>query len=185
MTAPRLALLAAVAATLVLAGCSTPAPVPVDPEPTTEPAPEVAVLSDLDFPNGLTEWLAPLDEHKAALADWFTTYTADCTAEQAGSADSPECTEGILTGLQAVNAIKTDFDFNVGDNDWASGEFSGLVALDSTHEATLTASGSGSDFIDTCYYVPGGDGSGACVAPAQTFLDDVSALIDATSTWEL
>ncbi len=52
-------------------------------------------------------------------------------------------------------------------------------------QATLTASGSGSDFIDTCYYVPGGDGSGACVEPAQTFLDDVSALVDATSTWEL
>jgi hypothetical protein len=185
MTAPRLALITAAAATLLLAACSSPAPAPADPTPTEPPAPEVAVLSDLDFPNGLTEWLGPLGEHKAELADWYDAYTAECTAEQAGSADAPDCTEGILTGLKAVNAIKTDFDFNVGDDDWGTGEFSGLVALDSTHETVLTASGSGSDFIDVCYYVPGGDGSGACVAPAQTFLDDVAALIDATSTWEL
>lgn len=185
MTASRLALISA--ATLLLAACSSPAPgpAPADPTPTQPPAPEVAVLSDLDFPNGLTEWLGPLDEHKAALADWYDGFTAECTAEQAGSADAPECTEGMLTGLQAVNAIKTDFDFNVSDDDWASGEFSGLTALDSTHDTVLTASGSGSDFIDTCYYVPGGDGSGACVAPAQTFLDDVAAVIDATSSWEL
>jgi hypothetical protein len=145
----------------------------------------VTVLGDLEYPNGLTDWLGPLDEHKAALADWYTTFTADCSAEQAGSADAPDCTEGMLTGLQAVNAIKTDFDFNVGDDDWAAGELSGVVALTPTHDAVLTASGSGSDFIDTCYYVPGGDGSGACVEPAQTFLDDVAAVLDATSAWEL
>lgn len=184
MTAPRLALIAAAAATLVLAACSSPTPAPVDPDPTTAPEPTVTSLAGLDFPNGLTEWLAPLAEHKAELIAWHDQFSNDCTAELAGSADSPDCTEGMLTGLKAVNAIKTDFDFNVSDDDWASGEFTGLEALASTHDATLAASGSGSDFVDTCYYVPGGDGSGACVAPAQTFLDDVDALVVELATWE-
>jgi hypothetical protein len=187
MTAPRLALIGAIAATLLLAGCSAPStPDPADtPDPTTAPEPTVTAISDLDFPNGLTEWLGPLDTHKGELAAWHAQFGADCSAEMAGSADSPDCTEAMLTGLKAVNAIKTDFDFNIGDADWDSGEYSGVEALKSTHDAILTASGSGSDFIDTCYYVPGGDGSGACVGTAQAFLDDVDGVMAELATWEL
>jgi hypothetical protein len=185
MTAPRLLLVAA-AATLALAACSSPTPDPVDPGPSDTPSqPTVVSLGELDYPNGLTDWLGPLGEHKAALLEWHEQFGADCTAELSGSADSPDCTEGMLTGLKAVNAIKTDFDFNIADADWDSGEFSGVEALAPTHDAILTASASGSDFIDICYYVPGGDGSGACVAPAQTFLDDVDAVVAELATWDV
>ena len=141
-------------------------------------------LQTLDFPNGLTEWLGPLDAHKGELLAWRAQFGADCAAEMAGSAESPDCTESMLTGLKAVNAIKTDFDFNIGEADWDSGEYSGVDALKSTRDTILTASGSGSDFIDTCYYVPGGDGSGTCVETARTFLDDVEAVATELATWE-
>lgn len=191
MTAPRLnrsrlALIGAIAATLLLAGCSSPStPDPADPGgPTTAPEPTVVSLSELDFPYDSTDWIAAIGENRQAVLDWQESFSADCTAELAGSADSPDCTEAMLTGLQAINAVKTSFDFSFDNGDYDSGDYSGLTALVPTRTAVQTASDSGSDFIDTCYYVPGGDGSGACVAPAQTFLDDVDAVVAKLATWE-
>ncbi len=182
MTAPRLAFLVAAAATLVLAGCSTPAPAPVDPTPTEPPAPAVAVLSDLDFPFESPETIDALADTRTALEDWFADYTTTCTAEQAGSEDSADCTEGVLTTLQNVNAVKTVFDFSPwSDDDFAGGTYSGLVALEPTKDAIQAASDNGSDVVDHCYYVPGGDG---CADEIQTFLDLTSAAISEMQTWE-
>lgn len=185
MTAPRALVLAAAAATLVLAACSSPAPDPVDPGPSESPSePTVVSLSELEFPFDGENFAASLVDGKAQLQDWRDTFAADCTAELAGSADSPDCTESMLTGLQKVNGIKTTFDFSYDNADWDSGDYSGLVALADTREGVQVPSASGSEFIDTCYYVPGGDGSGECVATAQTFLDDVDGFLQIMASWE-
>jgi hypothetical protein len=183
MTSPRPFVLAAIAASLLLAACSSPTPAPVETgEPAPAPSePTVVSLADLEFPYESSDWLDTLDANRTVLVDWNATYAAECTAELAGSADSPDCTEGILTGLKAVNGIKTSFDFSFDIGDWESGAYSGLVALAPTRDAIQTASDSGSDFIDTCYYVPGQDG---CAAKAQTFLDDAAAAVEVTATWE-
>jgi hypothetical protein len=141
----------------------------------------VVSLGDLEFPIESGDWLDSLDANRSVLVDWNETYGADCTADLAGSADSPDCTEGILTGLQAVNGVKTSFDFSFDNADWDGGAYSGLVALAPTRDAIQTASDSGSAFIDTCYYVPGQEG---CAAKAQTFLDDAAAAVEVTATWE-
>lgn len=182
----RLTLIGAIAATLLLAGCSSPsAPDPAEPaDPTTAPEPTVVSLSELDFPYESTEWIASIGENRQAMLNWQKSFSESCTAELAGSADSPDCTEGMLVGLQSVNAIKTSFDFSFDNADYDSGDYSGLTALVPTRTAVQTASDSGSEFIDTCYYVPGGDGSGACVGTAQAFLDDVDAVVAELATWE-
>jgi hypothetical protein len=184
MTSPRPFVLAAIAASLLLAGCSAASPSPVETSGDPAPAPSeptVVSLAELEFPFESGDWLDGLDENRAALVEWNESYAADCTAELAGSADSADCTEGILTGLKAVNGVKTSFDFSFDNADWESGDYSGLVALAPTRDAIQTASDSGSDFIDTCYYVPGQDG---CVAKAQAFLDDAAAAVEVTATWE-
>jgi ABC-type glycerol-3-phosphate transport system substrate-binding protein len=183
MNAPRLLVLGAISATLLLAGCSAPTPDPAEPgDPSSAPSePTVVSLAELDFPYESSDWLDSLDANRTTLADWNETYPVDCTAELAGSADSADCTEGILTGLQAVNGVKTSFDFSFDSADWDSGDYSGLVALAPTREAIQTASDSGSEFFDTCYYVPGQEG---CVEKAQTFLDDTAAAVEIMATWE-
>jgi len=181
MTASRYAL-GAIAATLVLAGCSSPAPAPVDPTPTEPPAPVVATLSDLDFPFDSPDTVTALVDARSGLEGWYDEYTATCTAEDAGSADSPECTEGILTTLQNVNAVKTVFDFAPwSTDDFASGDYSGLVALEPTKGSIQTASDEGSDVVDSCYYVPGGEG---CADKVQGFLDLVGSAIDEMQAWK-
>ena len=188
MTSPRALVLVAIAASLLLAGCSAASPSPTDPssDPSSDPAPApseptVVSLAELEFPFESSDWLDTLDANRAALVEWNESYAADCTAELAGSAESPDCTEGILTGLKAVNGVKTSFDFSFDNADWDGGAYSGLVALSPTRDAIQVASDSGSAFIDTCYYVPGQDG---CVATGQKFLDDVAAAVEVTATWE-
>jgi hypothetical protein len=182
MTASRLSLVGAIAATLLLAACSTPAPAPTDALPTEPPAPAVATLSDLEFPFDSPETIASLADARTGLETWYADYTSTCTAEDAGSADSPECSEGILTTLQNVNAVKTVFDFAPwSPDDFASGDYSGLIALETTRDSIQAASDEGSTVVDQCSYVPGGEGCGDKV---QGFLDLVVTSIEEMQTWE-
>jgi hypothetical protein len=185
MTAPRLALLGVIAATLLLAGCSSPSTPSTPDEPgvvvPTE-GPSIASLAELEFPFDSAEWLDALAAAKADVVAWHDAFSNDCTAELAGSADSADCTEGMLTGLQKINAVKTQFDFSPFDvSSWDDPANTGLAALAGTRDAIQTASDSGSDFIDTCYYVPGQEG---CGDTAQAFLDDADAAITAMATWQ-
>lgn len=182
MTAPRLALLGAFAATLLLAACSSPAPAPAESDPPTPSAPTVVSLSDLEYPFDSPETLSALDDARNDLVSWYGDYTSTCTPEQAGSTESPDCTEGIITTLQKVNAIKTLFDFSPWDSgDYESGDYSGLTALVQTKTSIQSTSDEGSDVVDACYYVPGGDG---CAAKVEAFLGSVSDSIDVMAAWE-
>ncbi|HEV7741807.1 MAG TPA: hypothetical protein VGO65_05260 [Pseudolysinimonas sp.] len=182
MTAPRLALLGAIAATLLLAGCSAPTPQPADDGPTPTPStPTVVSLADLDYPYDSPETLTSLADARTDLENWYDEYTSSCTTEQAASTDSPDCTEGIITTLQKVNAIKTVFDFSWSADDFASGDYSGLVALEPTKTSIQKASDDGSDVVDACYYVPGGAG---CADKVQGFLDLVADSLTVMTAWE-
>jgi hypothetical protein len=183
MTAPRLALLGALAATLILAGCSAPSPDPAAGGPTASPSePSVVSLSDLEYPFDSPETITALADARTDLEGWYDEYTSACTPEQAASTDSPDCTEGIITTLQKVNAIKTLFDFSPWDaGDFTSGDYSGLTALLPTKTSIQGTSDQGSDVVDACYYVPGGDG---CADKVQGFLDVVADSIGVMATWE-
>ncbi|MGN6501935.1 MAG: hypothetical protein ACTHKX_03400 [Pseudolysinimonas sp.] len=180
MTAPRLALTAA-AALLLLAGCTPSTPAPADDTPTPS-APAVVSLSDLEFSIDSPETLDALQTARTDLETQYADYTGACTAADAASGDQGDCLEGILTTLQKVNGVKTVFDFSPWSaEDYASGDYSGLTALQPTVDAIQAASDNGSDVIDHCYYVPGGEG---CEAEVQGFLDLTKAAIDAMQTWE-
>ena len=185
MTAPRFAILAAAAATLLLAGCTPTSPAPVDggdstPTPTM---PTVLSLSDLEFSIDSPETLDALVAARTDLEKSFADYTAQCTAADAAAAQSGDpCLEGILTTLQKVNAVKTVFDFGPWTSaDFESGDYSGLTALKPTLDTNQAASDSGSDVVDHCYYVPGGEG---CADEVQGFFDLTAASIDAMQAWE-
>jgi hypothetical protein len=181
MTAPRLAVLAAAAATLLLAGCTPSAPAPTDSTPTPTAAPVVS-LGDLEYPYDSPETLDSLATARADLETFYGDYIGSCTAADAASGEQDDCLEGLLTTLQKVNGVKTVFDFSPwGPDDFASGDFSGLNALKPTVDAIQAASDTGSDVIDHCYYVPGGDG---CEAEVQGFLDSTEAAIGAMESWE-
>lgn len=183
MTAPRLAVLGALAATLVLAACASPTPDPAEPgTPSATPEPTVVSLSQLEYPFDSPETLTALDDARTELVTWYGDYTTTCTPEQAGSTDSPDCTEGIITTLQKVNAIKTLFDFSPWDaGDYDSGDYSGLTALVPTKTSIQSTSDLGSDVVDACYYVAGGEG---CADKVQGFLDAVAGSIALMEGWK-
>jgi hypothetical protein len=184
MTAPRFALIAAAAATLLLAGCTPSAPAPADggdstPTPTT---PAVVSLSDLEFSYDSPETLDSLVDSRTELETEWIDYSAVCTAADAASGEQGQCLEGILGTLKAINGVKTVFDFSPwSDDDFASGDYTGLEALKPTKDAIQAASDNGSDVVDHCYYVPGGDG---CEAEVQGFFDLTQKALDAMQTWE-
>lgn len=183
MTAPRLALTIAVAASaILLAGC-VPTPTSPDPDPTTTaaPEPEVVSLSELEFPFDATDFIAALATGKQDLLDWQEEYFADCDAAQAATADSP-CVEGILTGVQQVNAIKTTFDFSPFDTDSTQNSgASGVEALNPTRQAIQDASDLGSTTLDRCYYFPGGE---TCEQDVQALFDEIDEAAEAMAAWE-
>ena len=182
MTATRLTLVGAIAATLLLAGCSAPAPDPGPEDPTTPPEPTVVSLSELEYPYTSDEWVAALDTSKQKLVTWQTEYFADCDAEQAATAESP-CVEGILEGLRAVNAVKTNFDFSPYDvAAYEDESYSGMVVLNASRTAIQSASDIGSDTVDQCYYIPGGEG---CAETIQGFFDELDAAVVELQTWEV
>ena len=182
MTAPRLAILGALAATLMLAACSSPSPSdPAEPGTPTPTTPAVVSLSDLEFSIDSPETIDALVTARTDLETWYGQYTSSCTAEQAGSGEPGECLEGILTTLQKVNAVKTVFDFGPwSTDDFASGDYSGLTALEPTLTTNQAASDEGSTVVDSCYYFTGGEG---CADKVQAFLDTVGESIDAMQTW--
>ena len=112
------------------------------------------------------------------------TYPASPTAASAASAipartETPAPTK---KAMQKVNAIKTLFDFSPWDSgDYSSGDYSGLTALVPTKASIQSASDEGSDVVDACYYVPGGDG---CADKVQGFLDRVAESITVMAAWE-
>lgn len=182
MTSARIALLSAAAATLLLAGCTPSAPAPSDDGTPTPTTPAVVSLSDLEFSIDSPETLDALQTARTDLETQYADYTGACTAADAASGDQGDCLEGVLTTLQKVNGVKTVFDFSPwSKEDFASGDYSGLTALQPTVDAIQAASDNGSDVIDHCYYVPGGEG---CEAEVQGFLDLTKAAIDAMQTWE-
>jgi hypothetical protein len=181
MTAPRLVLLTAAAATLLLAGCTSPSPAPAGDTPTPT-APAVVSLSDLEFSIDSPETLDALQTARTELETQYADYTGACTAADAASGAEGPCVEGVLTTLQKVNGVKTVFDFSPWSaEDFASGDYSGLTALQPTVAAIQAASDNGSDVIDHCYYVLGGEG---CEAEVQGFLDLTKQAIDTMQTWE-
>jgi hypothetical protein len=185
MTTPRLALVTALAAAaILLAGCAPSTPsTPTEPDPTPTPSePTVIALEDLEYPAYVDAWVSSLDESKQALVTWQTEYFAECDAEQAATAESP-CVEGILEGLRAVNAVKTNFDFSPYSNEqFEDTSFTGMVVLNASRTAIQSASDVGSDAVDQCYYVPGGE---TCPEVLTGFFDELDAAVVELQTWEV
>lgn len=181
----RAALTTVAFVTFLLAGCSVPAgtaggplpdePIPVEPDGgtgTTDPA-------TLDYPylldvgSAIPAWRLASEAFSSELDAW----NAGCTPADALSGTA--CHSGLRDLRATVNGIHSQW-WSLDDANWESREYSGLIALEPTRDATFAAKSSGEDWESAC---TSGAEDVACLAAATAYHSDLSALDDAYSAW--
>jgi hypothetical protein len=181
-TALAIAATLAVAATILLAGCAGGEPPAGSADPGSTPsagAPSGATAADLDCPLFYEEsMLDTWDGLRTSIADQTTAWQADCTVE---STDDPagDCNAALFELLRTVNGLKQAW-LAFDNSDWDSGEFSGLIALDPTRDATTVASTSGSAWSGSCTTVAGNP---ACADLVDAFVADLDGLNASFAQW--
>lgn len=168
----RAALAASVLVPVLLAGCtvSSPEPIPVEPDGgigTTDPL-------TLDYPV-LTDAATAVPRWRAlgeALSTKLDAWNADCAPAEI--LDDDACRERLASFAGDVNGIELEW-WSLDDSNWESREYSGLVALEPTRDATLAAKAS--------YEVWGGSWSDDAPAEAEAFHADLTALDEAFTAW--
>jgi hypothetical protein len=178
MNAPRALVLAAAAASLLLAGCSSPAPTTPSggDDPSTAPSP----TSDapLDYPFYFDETVQDaVSDVQVKVAAWRTDYESiTCTPEEAID-ETSECPQLLVTGLTLANELKNTV-FGIDEADFETS--SGMANFEPVWDAALAASASGSDWAGTCQYGPANDG---CGDKAAVLIVDLTEYAGAFADW--
>lgn len=179
MTTPRALFLAAIAASLVLAGCSGPAP--AAPSGGDEPSSAASPTSDapLDYPfyfdEGLRDAVVVVQGDVASWHDHFAT--VNCTAEEAIDEDSA-CPQLLVDGVLLANQLKNTV-FDVEESDFETS--SGMAHFQPVWEAALATSESGGEWSGSCQYGPANDG---CGDKASVLIADLTEYAGAFADWK-
>ena len=168
----RAALAATVLAPVLLAGCAS---APTDPIPVEQDggtgATDPLTLSYpplTDAATAVPRWRGLGEDFSEQLASW------DAACVPADVATDDACDAGLDLLVATVNGIHQEW-WALDNANWESGEYSGLVALTPTRDATLAAKESGGAL--SC------DSDDFCVAAAEAFHADPTALDGAFTAW--
>jgi hypothetical protein len=170
----RAALAATLLAPALLAGCAT-SPLPTDPIPvepgggtgTTDPL-TLSYPVLIDPRTAVPQWRALGEDFTQQLADW------DAACVPSEILDDEACREDLAAFITTVNAFNQQW-LSMDNSEWESGDYSGLVALEPTRDATIAARAS--------YEQWGGSWSDDAPAEAAVFHADLTALDDAFTAW--
>lgn len=179
MTTPRVLLVSAIAASLLLAGCSSPAP--SDPAGGDEPSSAASPTSDapLEYPfyfdEGVQDAVVGVQQEVAA---WHADFaTVNCTAEEAID-ETSECPQLLVDGFLLANELKNTV-FGVEESDFETS--SGMANFQPVWEAALASSKSGGDWSGSCQYGPANDG---CGDKASVLIADLTEYAGAFADWK-
>ncbi len=174
----RVLVLAAVAATLLISGCS--GPTPADPSGDGEPSAVASPTNDaqLDYPfyfdEGVRDAVVGV---QGQVADWKADFDAvNCTAEEAIDENS-ECPQLLGDGFRLANELKNQV-FDVEESDFETS--SGMANFQPVWESALAASASGGAWSGSCEYGPANDG---CGDKAATLIVDLTTYANAFADW--
>jgi len=177
MTIPRALAPVAIAASLLLAACSSPAP--SDPAGGDDPAPP-SPTSDapLDYPFYFDEAVQDaVVGVQADVATWHDGFAElNCTAEEAID-DASDCPGTLVAGLQLANELKNTV-FGVDEADFETS--SGMANFKPVWDAALASSQSGGAWAGSCQYGPSNDG---CGDKAAVLIADLSEYAGAFADW--
>jgi hypothetical protein len=170
----RAALAATLLAPALLAGC-TVSPLPTDPMPvepdggpgTTDPL-TLSYPVLIDPETSVPRWRELGEDFSAQLAAW----DAACSPEEI--LDDDACREDLAAFITTVNSVNQEW-LSMDNSEWDSGDYSGLVALEPTRDATIAARAS--------YEEWGGSWADDAPAEATAFHTDLTALDEAFTAW--
>lgn len=167
----RAAITATLLAPVLLAGCAAPdVPMPVEPDGGTGSTDPLT----LDYPvlvdpvTAVPRWRELGEALSERLASWDAVCTPDVVVEDEA------CRDGLAGLITNVNGLHQEW-LGMDDSAWDAREYSGLVALEPTRDATLAARAS--------YELWGGSWSEDAPAEAAAFHADLTALDDAFTAW--
>jgi hypothetical protein len=178
MTIPRALVPFAIAASLLLAACSSPAPTDSagGGDPTSAPSPTAD--APLDYPFYFDEAVQDaVVAVQGKVATWNEGFAAlGCTVEDATD-DASDCPETLAAGLQLANELKNTV-FGIDEADFETS--SGMANFQPVWVATLAASESGGAWAGSCQYGPANDG---CGDKAAALIADLTAYAGAFASW--
>ncbi len=179
MKTPRALVLAAVAAALVLTGCSAPSP--SDPAGGDQPSSAPSPTSDapLDYPFYFDEAVQDaVVGVQGEVADWHADFAAaNCTAEEAID-ETSDCPQLLADGLILANELKNTV-FGIDEADFETS--SGMANFKPVWDAALASSESGGDWAGSCQYGPANDG---CGDKAAVLIADLTDYAGAFADWK-
>jgi hypothetical protein len=176
MTITRALVPVAIAASLLLAGCSSPSPSdpvggdPVSPSPTSD----VPLDYPFYFDEGVRDAVVGVQEQVATWHEGFAEL--NCTAEEAID-ETSGCPESLVEGFHLANELKTTV-FDVEESDFETS--SGMANFQPVWEAALASSESGGAWSGSCQYGPANDG---CGDKAAVLIADLTEYAGAFADW--
>jgi hypothetical protein len=178
----RAAFAATVLAPVLLSGCAPAAAGAEEPSLPVEPDSGIGTTDPalLDYPflvepeTAIPSWRSRADLLEGQLLAW----NAECTP--ADATYGTPCTTALDHIRLTVGDIFQQW-WALDDANWESGEFSGLVALKPTRDATLAARDSGRAWAEACEGIHAD--AEECEAGATAFHADVTTLSAAFSAW--
>ena len=178
MTIPRAVVPFAIAASLLLAACSSPTPTDSEGggDPISSPSPTAD--APLDYPFYFDEAVQDaVSGVQTDVAVWYESFTAlNCSAEQLTD-EASYCPQSLVAGLQLANGLKNTV-FGIDEADFETS--SGMANFKPVWDAALASSESGGAWAGNCQYGPANDG---CGDKAAVLMADLTEYAGAFADW--